>query len=424
MPESSAGEWYLCYPPYEKGWHTDKWEYMNGGVSSIVAGEVAHGAFELGFEKYGVHILRRMWELAQLTNNRLKCIYRGAMPEKPERTFTTINLKDVANADFAGTGAKGVPGWTGENENDLHEFPSGKQMFKDVPFDIVDPAENGRKACLIISNDKGYTLKRTLNINKKASSIYLIHAQSYGNNVGNITINYTDGTHYVKYINRGENINGWWYPEDAPYYEGNEAYRVAWTGKNEKCINVGVHIYGMDNPYRDKTIKSLEFNGVESNAKWMICGITLGHEPVFYMPEKYSYGAPDNWGAAAVVYALFEGLAGIKDTGVAFNKAILAPRWSAAQVNNVLATVKYEASGGYLSYNYKYDDVNHKLDLIFTGTADSTQIDLLLPENKTVSQLLLNGEKIDFKLTEVEQSKYARFWTNTVKAHHVILSLK
>jgi hypothetical protein len=93
MPESSPGEWYMCYPPYEKGWHNPKWEYMNGGVSSIVGGEVAHGAFWHGFEEYGVDALRRMNDMAQISDNFMKCIYRGKMPEMPERKFDTIDLR-------------------------------------------------------------------------------------------------------------------------------------------------------------------------------------------------------------------------------------------------------------------------------------------------------------------------------------------
>ncbi len=46
MPKSSPGEWYLMYPPFEKGWPLAKWEYMNGGVSPVTAGELAHGAYK------------------------------------------------------------------------------------------------------------------------------------------------------------------------------------------------------------------------------------------------------------------------------------------------------------------------------------------------------------------------------------------
>jgi len=279
MPESSPGEWYLCYPPFEKGWHLEKWEYMNGGVSSIVAGEVAHGAFEHGFEAYGVHVLRRMGELAQLTGNRLECIYRGAMPDKPDRKFTPLSLKDIANADTHGIGAEGVPGWTNEGENDLHEFPVGRQVFQDVPFDFVDPAENGRRACLILSGDKQYVLKRELPVNIKAASIYVVHAQSYGNHIGNITLQYSDGSSYVKYITRGENIAGWWYPQDSPYADGHYRYKVAWRGKNKRCIDVGVFIFGFNNPDASKIIRSIGFNGISHGGKislslWQVASLS------------------------------------------------------------------------------------------------------------------------------------------------------
>lgn len=415
MPKSSPGEWYICYPPFEKGWHLEKWEYMNGGVSSIVAGEVAHGAFEHGFEEYGVYILRRMWELAQLTGNRLECIYRGAMPAKPKRKFIPLSLKNIANADTSGRGAAGVPGWTGQGDNDLHEFPVGRQVFEDVPFDFVDPAKNGRKACLIISGDKRYDLKKQMQVNQKAASIYIVHAQSYGNHVGNITLRYEDNTTYVKYITRGENIHGWWYPQNSPYDHGKYAYKVAWTGKNKKCIDVGIYIYGFDNPYKRKRIETIEFNGIKSDAKWMILGITLCDKPVFFMPEVRSFGAPDNWGAAAVVYALMEGLAGIKDTGVAFDKALLAPRWEAAAVNEVSATAKYEASGGYLSYRYRQPD--EKYEITFTGTSPFTEINVFIPVNKKITEIRLNGKQIDYQIKMIEKSKYVCLLVKGVGVH-------
>ncbi len=164
MPATSPGEWYTIYPPFEHGFgdHNAKWEYMNGGVISIVSGELAHGAFEHGFEDYGVDILKRVKHLAGTTGDYLHCTYKGAMPEIPKRSFTPLTLKDLANTDTSGSGATGVPGWTGEGKNDLHEFPSGKQTFEGIPFDLTDPARNGRKACLGISWDAPYARSASL----------------------------------------------------------------------------------------------------------------------------------------------------------------------------------------------------------------------------------------------------------------------
>jgi len=356
-----------------------------------------------------------MGELAQLTGNRLECIYRGAMPDKPDRKFTPLSLKDIANADTHGIGAEGVPGWTNEGENDLHEFPVGRQVFQDVPFDFVDPAENGRRACLILSGDKQYVLKRELPVNIKAASIYVVHAQSYGNHIGNITLQYSDGSSYVKYITRGENIAGWWYPQDSPYADGHYRYKVAWRGKNKRCIDVGVFIFGFNNPDASKIIRSIEFNGIESSARWMVLGITLCDQPVFFMPEVQSFGAPDNWGAAAVVYALIEGLAGIKDTGVAFDKALLAPRWEAAEVNVVTATAKYEASGGYLSYRYRNN--NGKYEITFTGTVDLTEVQVYIPVEKNVTEVKLNEKSIDYQISMLEKSRYVCLMAKGVGVH-------
>ena len=142
------------------------------------------------------------------------------------------------------------------------------------------------------------------------------------------------------------------------------------------------------------------------------------------MPEKNSYGAPDNWGAAAVIYALLEGLAGIKDEGVAFNKARLAPRWSAAGVDEVNTAVKYPASGGYLSYTYKFDKTKNELSIDFTGTAANIEIELFIDEGQTVKDVYLNKQPIKFKTKLVEKSKYICFTTDRVAANEIRLRFK
>lgn len=55
-PKTAPAEWFAIYPPFLKGFDSEIWTYMNGGVVSLAAGELAKGAFEHGFEKYGVDI--------------------------------------------------------------------------------------------------------------------------------------------------------------------------------------------------------------------------------------------------------------------------------------------------------------------------------------------------------------------------------
>ncbi len=425
MPDSSQGEWYTIYPPFEKGFggHNSKWEYMNGGVTSIVAGELAHGAFEHGFEKYGVDILNRIKQLSAKTQNYLHCSYRGAMPNKPKRSFENVNLRHIANVDFYGNNNnKAVPGWTGESENDLHEMPVGKQKFEDIPFDVIDPAKNGRRACLGLGKGEGYKLSESININKKAASVYFLQTLAGSTPAGTITLHYSDGTYHSD-IQKGNAIRNWWHPTSPGAGKSMPKAKIAWRGKNEIANNIGVMVYGLNNPHPKKTINKIEFEGVKSGSKWFVLGITLCDQPVFFMPDIISTGIPDNWGAAAVVYALVEGLAGVKDNSTAYKHALLAPRWSAAGINKVSATIKYEASGGYLSYNYAMNNDKNLLLMKFTGNGDNISLKILLPDNKKAISGQLNGKAVNIKNEKVENSTYAVLNMKNKGAHKLTLQL-
>lgn len=417
MPKDSPGEWYTIYPPFERGFgdHNSIWEYMNGGVCSIVAGELAHGAFEHGFEEYGVDILKRIASLATRTKNYLHCTYKGNMPSKPERSFETIKLDRFANTDTSGTGAKGVPGWTGEGENDLHEFPSGKQVFHEIPFDLTDPSANGRKACLGISSRTGYAREMIIPIDKKAGSVYLL--QTRGGSAGQaglFTIIYSDGTEHKEYMSEGR-IGNWWFPDVSPPMRGRVMTVTGWRGRNKFSNSVGAYLAGIDNPFPEKKIREFKFNALENNAIWMVLGISLSTSEVYFEPPIVSYGIPDNWGAAANVYALVEGLAGIKDEGSAFNRCLLSPRWTQAGTNNVDVTVKYEASGGYSSYRYKLS--GNTLRIEFTGSADTTRLHVLLPGNRVPSGLKINGTLVPVVTKRIENSLYLDAEINQAGVH-------
>lgn len=61
--DHAFAEWFSIDPPYEKFGNFEKNEYINGGIASFVAGELAKGAFEHGYEAYGWDILNRLRDL-------------------------------------------------------------------------------------------------------------------------------------------------------------------------------------------------------------------------------------------------------------------------------------------------------------------------------------------------------------------------
>ncbi|MDZ7724972.1 MAG: hypothetical protein U5R06_19715 [candidate division KSB1 bacterium] len=429
MPETSPGEWYCCYPPFEKGWHVNKWEYMNGGVSPIAAGELARGALEHGYESYGADILRRVYDLAQQTNNVIQGCYKGKIIPPPPREFTTLDLRDAANADLHGDGAPGVPGWTGEGDNDLRNMPVGDQVFHDIPFAVIDPAKNSRRAVLALSGDPDYKQESTLNLNQKAASLYVLHTMGGGAGnalcAGSVTLHYADGSSHTRYMYTvgAKEIGNWWQPSVPNPRKGIPQIKVAWRGENPVTNDVGVYVFGLNNPNPDNVIESIEFNAMKSDVKWMILGLTLCDAQVYFKPSIVST-IPQQWAAAECMYALMEGLAGIQNAGTAFDRARIAPRWSAAGVKKVSATAKYEASGGYVSYEYRYDQSSKQLSLTFTGSADHSQVDLLLPEGARVRSAHLNAADIPVRTLSVEQSVYLSVAVEGKGPHELTINLK
>lgn len=410
MPQSSPGEWYLCYPPFEKGFHNPAWDYMNGGVSPITAGELAHGAFWHGYEAYGADILNRVKQLAEAHGNHINCVYKGKVDPQPKVNFALISLKAVANASFDGAGAPGVPGWTNEGDNDLHEFPTGNQTFLNIPFDITNPALNGRKGAVVLSGlRKEFKPKAEVALQSKADTIYLLHACG-GAAKGFVIIKYTDGSEHYDYMDNTKCQN-WWMPKDTA------KFKVAWRGKNTKSMDVGVGIYPLQNPNKDKTIRSITFEAAKTYDRWMILGLTLADNHYDLFKTDVSYGIPDNWAAGAIMFALMEGLAGVKDAGLAFDNVTIAPRWAAANENTAVVTAKYEASKGYVTYQYQLKD--NKLTYTITSSAGKISLECLMPNGKPPKNVKINGVKAPYLTKTVENSLYTVVEINTHGIHIV-----
>ncbi len=408
MPGSSPGEFYQIYPPFERGFggHGSKWHYMNGGVTSIVAGELAHGAFEHGFECYGVDILERVAQWARSHDGYLHCTYRGKMPEPPERSFTSLDIRAQANIDLKCPSPGDVIGWAGEQPgNDLANLPTGEQQFEGIALRVIDPAENQRRAAIGISSREGFHETCEVPVGAKAASVYLLHTAGGENPIGRFEVHYADGTSEGQYVMKGRHLNGWWLPSDPPVSRRHEPLaRLAWWGPNDVFPNVGCYVYGWDNPHPDREIARLVFRASENGAFWPVLGVTLCDAPVFFPPSDVSFGIPDNWGAAAVVYALLEGLAGVVDTGVAFDSAVIAPRWSAAEVDAAEVAVRYRACGGYAAYRYRAlgDEVRVEL----AGSALNTEFRLLLPAGRRPGALAVDGEEVEAATERIESSEY------------------
>ncbi|GCE29684.1 hypothetical protein KDA_51680 [Dictyobacter alpinus] len=428
LPEGSPGEWYTIYPPFQTGFsnHDSTWQYMNGGVTTIVAGELAHGAFAHGFERYAIDILQRVHALGKQHRDVIYSTYTGASLQQPARQFTPIDLADYANIDISGASdsERGkVRGWFENSDNDLHELPYGLQTMADIPFAIVDPTINGRKVGLAVSTHAGYAQHIAIPLSQYAASVYFLHTTSKTGATGiggSITLHYNDGTTYTRYVVRGKNVSSWWFPEEPVPEDGKKVATVAWRGKNDHCPNLGVIAYGLDNPHPERRIENIILSASDEPAYWAILGITLSDQPVYFPPNTVSFGIPDSWGAAAVVYAMIEGLAGVVDQGQAYEHVLLSPRWSATASQQASVSVAYPASQGYIAYTYQHNQEEQLLTLELTGSGTICDCHLLLPEEaQKVLKINNQGKLLSFVESSLEQSHYVDF-RMTLPGPHVV----
>jgi hypothetical protein len=303
-------------------------------------------------------------------------------------------------------------------------MPKGLHEFRDVPFEVIDPATNAGRACLGISSRAKFLRKASLPVNAKGASFYLLHASGAASAlVGTLTIRYADGSSHIEYMQEGKNIGNWWAPHDSQWETRYgtmwpEKMQVAWRGGNATFANLGLYVTAFDNPHPELAIASLDFEALETGAKWMILAATLSDAPAYLPPyHNVSNGMPNNWCAAAVVYALMEGLAGVKDTGVAFDRALIAPRWQAAQVNHAKVVARYGASTGYVGYDYKFDAAAKRLLLEFTTSGENVELAILLPNGAEVGAAALDGAKQQMKHEQIESSKYAKLAVTKAGVH-------
>jgi hypothetical protein len=413
MPSSSPGEFYSIYPPFLKGFGSEQglWDYVNGGVLACTAGELARGCFQHGFERYGADILRRVHEIAKRHRDFLPGILRGKQPERPPTSFVPLDLRSQANCD-TGKGSEDVPGWVNEAKNYLIDFPSGKQEFRGVPFQIVPASENGKRVCIGISSLPRYAVKTEVPVHRSCRSFYLIHACSgVASTMGKMTIHFEGGSKQIEYIERGTNVGSFWAPEDREFnnrYGAIEAERmqVAWRGKSELIANVGVWITSFVPQHSDRAIATMELESLDNEAIWFVIGITLSSQPPFLPPwSDVSGGMPNNWGAGCVTAALLEGLAGIEDTGAGFRSARVSPRWFAADVQEAQVSVRYPAGSGYVAYRYRQEGSSINLD--YTSCADTATLRVPLPLGSRFGKSLLNALPIDLRIETVEETMYA-----------------
>jgi hypothetical protein len=185
---------------------------------------------------------------------------------------------------------------------------------------------------------------------------------------------------------------------------------VAWSGPNLKSTKVGVCWALLDNPFPEKKISKLRFGASLEGGIYALIGITLSDKLFYVAPTGESYGGRDNWAAANGMAAIVEGLAGVKNAGLAFDKVAISPGWPSAAVESVNVTINLAASDGYVAYQYKADSAAKTIDLYITGSGNQLIGHVLLLQNaSSVTAVTAGNRSLPYKLSVIESPTYVDF---------------
>ena len=124
------------------------------------------------------------------------------------------------------------------------------------------------------------------------------------------------------------------------------------------------------------------------------------------VPENAKVG-PAAWGAAAVLSAIDEGLAGIEDLGCRYRSLGFSPRWPVTPYKELRYFSGYEVGGDVVDVRYILTDKGMRYCV--DSPARKISAHILLPEGSSVSSVLLNGKPVPFQTVSVGDSRYADF---------------
>ena len=118
-------------------------------------------------------------------------------------------------------------------------------------------------------------------------------------------------------------------------------------------------------------------------------------------------GGPSGWGAAAVISAIEEGLAGISDLDVQYRRMLFAPRWVVTEHDEVRYVTGYELGKVKVDMYMKRSD--DRLWFRLSAPSEEVRCHILLPGGRTCRQALVNGAAAAFEVNHTAESAYADF---------------
>lgn len=115
---------------------------------------------------------------------------------------------------------------------------------------------------------------------------------------------------------------------------------------------------------------------------------------------------PNEWGQAAFVSALTEGLAGVVDKSILFSEVEISPRWIFAGVDQVNVKLGYGNEGNQVMYDYRFNNALAELSLKTSGQFQRCTIRIPVPEKYKTAAMTIDGRNVTSTIDQVNRSRY------------------
>ncbi|HBT86887.1 MAG TPA: hypothetical protein DEB12_13425 [Porphyromonadaceae bacterium] len=205
-----------------------------------------------------------------------------------------------------------------------------------------------------------------------------------------------------EYIVRRETTESFaeWFSIDPPYQNGFSGHPP------------GKYVNGAISPFAAGELAKAAFNNGYEKYGWDIISrfielmehdktIYFLYSPVDKTPQG---GGPSAWGAAALMSAIDEGLAGIVDMDTGYKKISFSPRFVVTEYEELRYITGYEKTATLVDTRFIITDKGMRYDIISPATEIEAHI--LLPDNRQCNYLLVNSVKTPFKEVKIGDSRY------------------
>lgn len=181
-----------------------------------------------------------------------------------EGEMFTVALGSYANASTRD--ASSSIGWIGTGaDDDLSALRAGNRRLGKVSYHVLSPSR-GPNALMLQGPPVTSALPdgiRGIEVGSEARQLWFLHTTAFPDRVdgavGRYVIHYADGSSTEIALNYGQNIMSW--KDDRPTL----AYQAAWEGQTRGGTGVRLRAFPWENPYPEKVIRSIDFEGAPSS---------------------------------------------------------------------------------------------------------------------------------------------------------------